>query len=278
MIRANVAAYVAAYSKKDAKALAEFWSEDGKFVSPLSGEVTSGRENIEREYAAMFADVGEASLDVKVDSLRFITADVAVEEGSAEVIYPGELPSESRYQVIHIRRDGKWLIDSIRETVEAAVAAAAADSEQVAGVAEMAELAWMIGDWIDEGDRSAIYHSCSWGMGKSFIKREFTITMGDDIAMNGIEVVGWDPADKTYRSWVFDSEGGFGSAVWTREGENWTKRLTGTTKTGQKAFATNTIIKVDDNSYQWRAHGRVLDGEILPNIDIVTVVRTTEGE
>jgi hypothetical protein len=145
-------------------------------------------------------------------------------------------------------------------------------------VAEMEELGWIIGDWVDEGDGSAIYLSCSWGMGKSFIKREFTVAIEDRIEMEGIEVIGWDPAEKTYRSWVFDSQGGFGSAVWSQEGEHWTKQLTGTTKAGLKSFAAHTIVKVDNNTYQWRAHGRELDGEVLPNIDTVTVVRQSEGE
>ena len=47
--------------------------------------------------------------------------------------------------------------------------------------------------------------------------------------MEGVEVIGWDPAEKVYRSWVFDSQGGFGSAVWTEgEGDKWIRRLTGT--------------------------------------------------
>ena len=142
----------------------------------------------------------------------------------------------------------------------------------------MKELSWMIGDWVDSSDGSKIYLSCSWGMGKRFIKREFTVAIEDRIEMDGIEVIGWDPAEKIYRSWVFDSEGGFGSATWTRDGERWTKRMTGTTNSGKKAFAAHTIEKIDDDSYQMSAHGRELDGELLPNIDAVTVVRQNAAE
>ena len=122
-IRANLDAFVAAYSKKDAAALAGFWSPEGRFLSPLSGEAMSGRENIEKEYAAIFADVEEVSLEVEVESLRFISPDVAVEEGVATVSFGEELASPSRYSATHVRRDGKWLIDSVRETVQPAAAA-----------------------------------------------------------------------------------------------------------------------------------------------------------
>ena len=32
-------------------------------------------------------------------------------------------------------------------------------------------------------------------------------------------------------------------------------------------------VRIDDDSYEWRAHGRVLDGKLLPNIETVTVTR-----
>ena len=272
-IEANVAAYTKAYQEKDAAALAAFWSESGQFVSPTSGETVSGRKAIENQYAEMFADAGDSALEVDVESVRFITDDVAVEEGIAKVIYPGELPSESRYRVIHIKQDGKWLIDSIRETVLPPAAADVEENPASASGGKMEALGWMIGDWIDGGDGSAIYFSCSWGMGNKFIKREFSVAIEDRVEMDGIEVIGWDPSEEIYRSWVFDSEGGFGSATWTRDGDTWIKRMTGTTSSGKKAFAAHRIEKIDDDSYRFSSHGRELDGQLLPNIDAVTVVR-----
>ena len=176
---------------------------------------------------------------------------------------------------IHNERYIVRLIDGIRETV--LPIPAAREGDQAGGVAELKQLEWMIGDWIDEGEGSTIYLSCSWGMGRSFIKREFSVAVADRIEMDGIEVIGWDPAEKIFRSWVFDSEGGFGSAVWSSDGDVWKKQLTGTTKDGQKAFSSHTMTKIDNDTYQWRAYGRELDGKLLPNIDTVTVVRQTGG-
>jgi len=276
-IEANIAAYTKAYLAKDAGALAEFWSDSGECISPLSGKPIRGRKNIEKEYTDMFAEAGDLALEVDLESIRFITDDVAVEEGIAKVIFPGELPSESRYRVIHNKVDGKWLIDSVRETMfdEDRDEIWRGAAQGGAGVStEMKNLSWLVGDWVDQiGEGSAIYYKCSWGLGMNFIRREFSVELGDQIEMDGIEVIGWDPAEKTYRSWVFDSEGGFGSAIWARDGDTWTKNLNGTTKDGRKAFASHTMVKIDDDSYQWRAHGRVLDGKLLPNIETVTVTR-----
>lgn len=54
-VRAVADSYVAAYNRGDAKALAEFWSETGEYVSP-SGEKLKGRENIEKEFQSFFAE------------------------------------------------------------------------------------------------------------------------------------------------------------------------------------------------------------------------------
>ena len=273
-IEANIAAYTKAYTAKDATALAAFWSETGQFISPTSGESISGREQIEAEYAGMFAEEGDIALEVNIESIRFITEDVAVEEGGATVIYPGELPSASRYRVIHTKQEGKWLIDSVRETVLPLAQSGTAEGTEAEPSAELKDLSWLIGDWVDDGgEGSTVEFSCSWGMAMSFIRREFSVWVEDRVEMEGVEVIGWDPAENIYRSWVFDSEGGFGSATWTRDGEKWIKHLTGTTSSGNKAFAAHIMTKVDDNSYQWGAHGRELDGRLLPNIDPVTVVR-----
>ena len=274
-IRSNVEAYVAAFRKKDAAAVAAFWAEDGRFISPLSGEALSGRERIQGEFAEMFSDAEAFQLEVEVTALRFLTADVAVEEGVATVISPGQPPSESSYQVIHKKQEGAWLIDSVRETLLPQVSPA----EQQEAAEEMEPLAWMVGDWIDAGDGSTIYLSCRLGMGGRYLRRDFEVAIADRIEMSGVEVIGWDAAEETWRSWVFDSEGGFGSALWKKDGETFIKDLSGTTRTGQRAFATQTLTRIDKTRSQWRSDSREADGEILPNIETVTVIRqNTEKE
>ena len=49
--------------------------------------------------------------------------------------------------------------------------------------------------------------------------------------------------------------------------------MKGTTKDGKKAFAIHVVKSIDENTYEWRAHGREMDGVLLPNIDPVKVVR-----
>ena len=44
----------------------------------------------------------------------------------------------------------------------------------------------------------------------------------DGFQLSGTEVIGWDPTSRSIRSWVFDSDGSFGQAVWTRRGRGLT--------------------------------------------------------
>ncbi|MCH7790096.1 MAG: hypothetical protein IH940_11750 [Acidobacteria bacterium] len=95
----------------------------------------------------------------------------------------------------------------------------------------------------------------------------------DRIDMSGTQVIGWDPAANTIRSWVFDSDGGITEGVWTRRDDGWSIRAVGVLPDGRKASMVNIIRLIDDNTFTWQSVGREVDGELLPNIDEVTVIR-----
>ena len=41
---------------------------------------------------------------------------VAIEEGTVRVLRPGESPSDSTYLAVHVKKDGQWKLDTVRET------------------------------------------------------------------------------------------------------------------------------------------------------------------
>ena len=87
------------------------------------------------------------------------------------------------------------------------------------------------------------------------------------------QVIGWDPVAKTIRSWVFDSQGGFGEGTGSRKGNEWVVKLSSVLSTGEKASAINTYTYVDDNMFTFQSDGREVGGEPMPDIEAVTVVR-----
>ena len=92
--------------------------------------------------------------------------------------------------------------------------------------------------------------------------------------MSGMQVIGWDPAAKTIRSWTFDSDGGFDRGTWTQKKDRWFIRNEGVLADGQKGLDGSTIMKkVDENSFTWQTIERTAGGELLPSIPEVLVVR-----
>lgn len=95
----------------------------------------------------------------------------------------------------------------------------------------------------------------------------------DRIELEGTQIIGWDAAEGQIRSWVFDSEGGFGSGVWNRVGNQWIVKTVSTLADGSRGSATNVYTLVGDGVYRWKSVDRQLNGELLPDIDEVTVHR-----
>jgi len=94
-IRKAVESYVAAFNQGDAKALAAMWSPEAVYTNPLSGEQVVGRAEIEKQFAAIFADPKGAKLEAKTNSLQFVSPSVGIERGTPKVIVPDQAPGET---------------------------------------------------------------------------------------------------------------------------------------------------------------------------------------
>src|SRR5215218_9143255 len=115
-IQKNAEAFVEAFNKGDVKAVAAFWTGDGDYTDQLGKRLT-GREAIEKSFTEFFAENSGAKLRIEIDSIKFITAEVAIEDGMTAVITPdGAPPSRAKYTIVHVKKDGKWSIGSVRES------------------------------------------------------------------------------------------------------------------------------------------------------------------
>ena len=86
--------------------------------------------------------------------------------------------------------------------------------------------------------------------------------------------IGWDPLTKQIKSWVFDSEGGYGDGLWTRNGNQWVIKSTGVMTDGRIASATQTLTPVGTNSARWTSTQRTIgDQSIAEPAEYVLVRR-----
>lgn len=264
-IKANAAKYVESYNRRDSKTMSSMWSPEAVYIDDETGEKAVGHDAIARQLDHEFAGAEDAKLTIHIDSIDFLSPNVAVEKGTAEVTY-GKRPTEkSAYTAVHIKRDNKWMLDRVSEIEE--------PTPPPSNYEHLKGLEWMIGSWVDKDDNATIQTDCEWTKNRNFMTRSFAVAIGDQVHASGMQIIGWDPIAKEIRSWVFDSNGGYSDGKWKHKGDRWIVQQTGVLADGGKTTATHIFKQIDADSFTWQAVDRTVDGEMQPNIDEVLIVR-----
>ena len=131
----------------------------------------------------------------------------------------------------------------------------------------------MIGDWIDQGPDSHVRVNCRWSEDGNFLLRTFTVKVAGKTAMTVHQRVGWDPLAKQFRSWEFDSEGGYGEGRWSRDGDRWVIKHTGVRPEGVTASATNIVIRQRPDLVRWTSTDRVVGDQLMSEQEDYVMVR-----
>lgn len=257
-------AFVAAFEKGDAPALAAFWTPDGDYIDS-HGRAIKGREAIAADFAQMFKDVKGLKLRIEVTSVRLPTPDTAIEDGVTSVIMPDNSPPvRARYTNTLVKQDGKWLLASVRES----------HYTPPNNAEYLRPLEWLIGDWMqDTKEAHAARVLIEWTPDRNFIIASREVGVGNILLDNGHQRIGWDPASKQLRSWTFESDGGFAEGAWMPDGEKWTNRVSAVLRNGSLMTSTTVVTRVDADTLTWQSKEQVMDGKALPDSPIVTMKR-----
>jgi uncharacterized protein (TIGR02246 family) len=253
-IQKKAEAFVEAFHKGDAEALAAFWAIDGDYTDQ-TGRHLKGREAIAKAFKELFAE--QKGLKVRIDSLslRFVTPNLAIEDGTSEV-FPadGGPPSRARYTNVHDKKDGQWLLSSVRE----------APFIPPSNYQHLRGLEWAIGNWTGEAEGGGVERlSVAWSDKQNFIDATFTTSINNIPVGGATQRVGWDPEANRIRSWIFDATGGFGEGSWTQDGKKWVVKTTSVLQDGKKAAATYILTPVDADAITLQAKDRSEDGNKL---------------
>lgn len=261
-VRAASKAYTIAAARGDFAAMAKMWTERGDYID-AAGNRLNAQQMLKRTGEGSdqpSAPDATSVLPPRLDStLRMITPDVAIEDGKigSVALASGER-LEGRFTAVWVRRDGRWLLDSVRE----ATAAAPVLSDK------LMPLAWMLGDWAGETGDAALLISAHVSDGGNYIVREFLIQGGARESTGGVQRIGWDPESKRLKAWNFDSQGGSGEGYWRQEGENWVLDTTRVMPDGKKVTMTNVYSPIDGDRFVWESKPAVVDGVRLPSVRV----------
>jgi uncharacterized protein (TIGR02246 family) len=262
-IRALGDAFARSFAAGDAKTIAAMYTEDAELIDE-NGERVQGRPAIEELYAGIFQSRPHSTIDIAIESLHFLSPEVGKEEGHTRVRSAGESETLRRYTVLYVKLDRKWLYSSVREEYP----------RSVAHREHLKSLEWLLGEWVDQSSDSTVHVNCRWSPEKNFLLRDFTVHVQGRPVMTVNERIGWDPLTKQVKSWVFDSEGGYGSALWTRKGNEWVIKSTGVLTDGRTASATHVLTSTGPNRARWSSTERTLgDQSITEPVEYVMVRR-----
>lgn len=264
-VRARIDSYVAAFNRGDVADAAGHWCETAEYVLPDSGQRIRGRKAIQAALEKLAQGDKKFTLSVADQEIRFVTDSVAVEEGAARLVSPGQPPEHARYTVIHVKKDGNWYRDTVHEKV---VPTSTSAQER------LEDLSWMVGDWSRQDENGSVSIQCSWTHNMSFLSRSFEIASKGGEKLTGTQMIGWDPSSGVIRSWSFDSEGGFEQAVWDRDGKRWNVKVAVVLPDGRTGSEQRIINPVDKNTFTWKAVQRQVDGALLANADEVKITRS----
>jgi uncharacterized protein (TIGR02246 family) len=261
-IRAVDDVFVRDYNRGDSKALAALFTEDAEVVE-ADGPRYRGRDLIEKGLADTFAASKGAKIAFEIEAIRFPNPDVAEEEGRSVVTPEKGAPVSRLYTVLYVKRDGHWLISGVREEPD----------PLVRPHDRLKDLEWMVGEWVDEAPDSVARFDCRWSEDGNFLIRSFTLKWAGKSVMTGTQRIGWDPLARQFRSWEFDSEGGFGEGRWSRDGDRWVVKHTAVRPEGTTVSATNIMTRVRPDMVRWVSIDRVLGDESVPVDDAYVLVR-----
>jgi uncharacterized protein (TIGR02246 family) len=267
-IRKSAAAFVEAFGRGDAAALAALWTVDGEFVDS-TGKRFRGPAEIEREYARFFAAHPGAKIEITIESIRPIGTDAAIEDGLASLVT--DKPSAktaSPYTVVHSQVDGRWLMASVREPL----AQASAELSPLDG------LDWLVGSWHADKDGVRMEVDYRWIANHTFLERIYTVEQQGQVTASGVQLIGQDASHQEIQSWDFSSDAGYAVGNWIPQPDGWAIVTRGKLSDGKATAAVNYLTRVDENTVAWQSRERKADGELLPDTDEILLTRVAAGK
>lgn len=251
----------AAFSDGKADAATAMFLPKGELIDE-QGTIYQGQPEIKELLTLFFAKFPGTQMKNEIESVRIIGS-VAIQEGKRITTAKDGNISTVRYTAVLSKTDQGWRIASLRDFADEA---APTPGEL------LKPLAWLIGDWINEGADAKVKITYRWSEDNNFILGEISVTKSDQIAMKSSQRIGWDPLLGTPRSWTFDSDGGFAEATWTQVEDAWMVRSSAVMPDGLTGSAILKISSGEKGRYVMTGTNRVI-GNATEDDYQITVVR-----
>jgi hypothetical protein len=227
------------------------------------GTVYQGQAEIKSLLTAFFEKYPGAKLTRSTESIRPV-GPVAIEEGTRTITTKdGSVKSQFRYISVWVKSERGWQLASLRDF---------SDDPAPTAHDHLEPIAWLVGDWMNEGADGKVTISYRWSDDKNFILGEFNLTASDGKKRKSQQRIGWDPSIGKIRSWLFETDGGFAEAVWTVGDNEIVIKSSSVNADGSAASATMTVTVASKDRYTITGTDRIIGDNLEDDFEI-TVVR-----
>lgn len=252
---------VKAFDAGNAEALADQFLPKGEFVDEV-GNLYQGKPELLAAFQKFFTAFPNAKLTLSVDSVRVLGASLAVEEGIRVITAGKNLGDRAQLRYVAIRSkdaNGRWLIASLRESSDDPLPT---PHERLQG------LAWLVGDWVNEGSDGKVRISYRWSEDKNFLLGDYQIEVKGKPGMKSTQRLGWDPLAGRVRSWLFDADGGFSEGAWTATEDGWLVKSNSVNPDGATGSATLLVTQQTADRFVIKGTHRIVGEQPEPDFEI----------
>jgi uncharacterized protein (TIGR02246 family) len=257
-VRASADKLVKSFNAGNAAEVAGMFLPKGEIIDE-EGNVYHGATEITELLQAFFKQFPGAKLAQDIESVRLV-GPVAIDEGT-RTMTAGDGADKARFRYIAIwaKSERGWQVASFRDF---------ADDPEPTPHDHLQPLAWLVGDWLNEGADGKVAISYQWSEDKNFLLGEFHMTSHEGTPRKSTQRIGWDPSLGRIRSWLFDSDGGFAEGSWTVAPDHIVIKSSSVNPDGATATATMNIMPKDHDHFSIKGTDRVVGDNLEVDFEI----------
>jgi len=259
-------AVVKAFNAGSADELVGWFVAKGELVDE-EGNVYQGKQELTEAFKKFFTTFPGAKLTMTVDSVRSLGENLAIEEGVRVIAAGKDLEGRAQLRYVAVRTkaaDGRWMFASLREFN---------DDPQPTPNEQLQSLAWLVGDWVNEGSDAKVHISYRWSEDKNYLLGEYQIESRGKASMKSSQRLGWDPLAGRVRSWLFDADGGFSEGAWTATDDGWLVKSQSVNPDGSAGSATLMFARLGADRFSIKGMHRIVGEVHEPDFEVLVARR-----
>ncbi len=175
----------------------------------------------------------------------------------------GRETEAGRFVAVWVKQDDKWKLASLIELATPIPNAVAALNE-----GKLAQLDHLVGRWKGASDKLTLQISAGWNLNRTFLSRRFSVLDAGKEIFGGTQIIGWDPASQSIKSWSFNSDGGRAEGTWDLDGPSWVVVTTGVNARGLPMSNTQFFKFRTPDSLEWKCMQTQLGCTTFPDVTI----------